>query len=189
MKRFTKYFEKSEKKSGYLENAYPVNSVFVLEKQWESYSQGSEFTLTENELPDKNLKLGIGITKALFRDPNGNFIEITGSKNLLESTFIFKPIIEKEQPDATPIQPVVIVEKEIVQTLPPEIPVDVIRQVVEEMMVIGPKGERGPAGPPGKTIIIEKQQPVNSVQTSTEFDFGTIEKESSPGLSIDLGSL
>ena len=190
MKRFTSYFEKSEPQPGYTEGDYSQGTVFILSENWNEFPKGSEFTLSEGELPDICKQLGNGITRALFKAPDGKFIQITGSKLLLETIFIHKPKSIQESLESAPIQPVVIVEKEIVQTLPPEIPVDTIRQIVQEMVVAGPKGEQGPAGPPGKTIIIEKpQESVSTSATSTEFDFGTIEKESAPGLSIDLGSL
>ena len=188
MKRFTSYFHKEETAPGYCEGQYSQGSVFILSETWNGYTAGSEFVLTENELPDVQYKIGVGISKGVFKDPKGNFIEIGGSRRLLENILKFKPE-ETKQPDSVS-SPVVIIEKEVVHSLPQEIPLETIKQVVQEMIIAGPKGERGPEGPPGKTIIIEKpQENTNKTETVSGFDFGSIEKDSSPSLSIDLGGL
>jgi len=143
MKRFNTYFHTEEKKEGYLEGQYPVNSIFSLSQNWNNYDTKSQFILVENELPDLNLKAGVGITKALFKDPNGKYIEITGSKSLLEQLFIFVPQPEFE-PEPVP-EPIYVIEKQVVS---PDLNLikEQIEKVAEQLLVAGPQGERGVQG-------------------------------------------
>ena len=55
MKRFQKYFDVEDTLPGYVEGQYSYGSKFVLTESWNDYLQGSEFTLTDNEIPDKTV--------------------------------------------------------------------------------------------------------------------------------------
>jgi len=185
MKRFSSYFltENKFKTPGYIEHQYETGSRFVLSESWEHYSSGSVFILNENDIPDLTFKAGIGISKGIFKDPEGKIVQITGSRKLLESILIYSPVSEPE-PDI-PTEPVIIIQKEILQPISPEIPVEAIKQAVQEMIVVGPQGIPGPKGEPGKTIIIEKQIPEKQVNMS--FDFGDL-SEDNQGY-IDFGQI
>jgi len=145
MKRFNNYFDFPEKKPGYIEGQYPVDSIFTLNFDWNAYKSGSKFILKQDQIPDNNLKAGIGISKGLFLDENSKYVEITGSKSLLEELFIFsKPIVQEQQTTQIP-EPIHIVEKHIVT---PDINIikEYLQKLVEETVIPGPEGKKGIQG-------------------------------------------
>jgi len=179
MKRFTSYFHKEETAPGYCEGQYSQGSVFILSETWNGYTAGSEFVLTENELPDIQYKIGVGISKGVFKDVNENFIEISGSRNKLKSLFIHKPNNPSPDIKQEAQEPIVIIQKEIVQTQP-EFSKEELKEMIKTLMVVGPKGDQGPPGPPGPSIeqtkseIIVQAIPDGITSQNINFDFGSI---------------
>jgi hypothetical protein len=129
MKRFQKYFDVEKTLPGYVEGQYSYGSKFVLTESWNDYLQGSEFTLTDNEIPDKVYRHGVGIASGQFRDKNGNIISITGNHHNLQNLFQYRP-----QPEIAY----------------PETQTRIEREIVRETGIPGPKGDDGWAGPQGE---------------------------------------
>ena len=202
MDKFKQYFNSSKSTNtktsmGYAEGQYEIGSAFTLTQNWESYQAGSEFILTEETTKTAPLKAGLGIFKATFKDSTGNVIKILGSKSKLQELFTFKPKPVQPESQQTP-PPVYIVEKQIVKANP-EITKEFIEKIVEQMVLAGPQGQmglRGPAGPPGPPgppgpVVVAESAPTSGVagaQVST-FDFGSLQSEVNPSVSIDLGTI
>ena len=129
MKRFQKYFDVEKTLPGYVEGQYSYGSSFVLTESWNDYLQGSEFTLTDNEIPDKVYRHGVGIASGQFRDKNGNIISITGNHHNLQNLFQYRPQAEIAYPET--------------QTR-------IEREIIRETGIPGPKGDDGWAGPQGE---------------------------------------
>lgn len=129
MKRFHNYFQSTETSPGYVEGQYSYGSSFVLSESWQDYDQGSEFTLTDNDVPDRVYRHGVGVAAAQFRDSKGNVVAVTGNRNELHNLFQYRP-------------------QEQIQYLEPQIRIE--REVVRETGIPGPKGDDGWAGPQGE---------------------------------------
>jgi len=212
MKKFNTYFSSKNNisKPGYIEGKYDLNSKFILSEKLKDYDKDSEFILVEDQLPDQTIQIDIGINKAIFKNKNGNLIQVIGSRKRLQELFIFEPNFELKIQEPPPPQPQII-EKQI-ETVNPELVKEYVEKFVEEFMVVGPKGEKGirgekgligpkgepgkpgepgiagpegpqgPKGEPGKFII------VNASDVPSLFDFGSIMNEET-GINIDMGEI
>ena len=129
MKRFHNYFQTTETPPGYVEGQYSYGSSFVLSESWNDYPQGSEFTLTDNDIPDRVYRHGVGVAAGQFRDSKGNVVAVTGNRNDLHNLFQYRP-----RQQATYPEPQTRIE----------------REVVRETGIPGPKGDDGWAGPQGE---------------------------------------
>jgi len=132
MKRFHNYFQSTETPPGYVEGQYSYGSSFVLSESWHDYAQGSEFTLTDNDVPDRVYRHGVGVAAGQFRDSKGNVVAVTGNRNELHNLFQYRPQEQTQYPE-------------------PQTRIE--REVVRETGIPGPKGEKGEdgwAGPQGE---------------------------------------
>jgi hypothetical protein len=202
MDKFKQYFNSSKNTNtkssmGYVEGQYKTDSAFTLTQNWESYQAGCEFILTEETSKTTPLKAGLGIFKATFKDNTGKVINVLGSKSKLHELFTFKPKPVQPEPQQPPA-PVYIVEKQIVKA-DPEITKEFIEKIVEQMVLAGPQGQmglRGPAGPPGPPgppgpVVVAESAPASGVAGAqvSVFDFGGLQSEVNPSVSIDLGTI
>ena len=132
MKRFHNYFQSTETPPGYVEGQYSYGSSFVLSESWQDYAQGSEFTLTDNDVPDRVYRHGVGVAAGQFRDSKGNVVAVTGNRNELHNLFQYRPQLQTQYPE-------------------PQTRIE--REIVRETGIPGPKGEKGEdgwAGPQGE---------------------------------------
>ena len=140
MKRFHNYFQSTETPPGYVEGQYSYGSNFVLSESWQDYAQGSEFTLTDNDVPDRVYRHGVGVAAGQFRDSKGNIIAVTGNRNELHNLFQYRPQAQTQYPE-----PQTRIEREIVR----ETGIPGPKGDKGEDGWAGPQGERGPRGDDG----------------------------------------
>ena len=112
-----------------MEGQYSYGSSFVLSESWQDYAQGSEFTLTDNDVPNRVYRHGVGVAAGQFRDSKGNVVAVTGNRNELHNLFQYRA-------------------QEQTQYLEPQTRIE--RELVRETGIPGPKGDDGWAGPQGE---------------------------------------